>query len=52
MRRQPAHRETPVDKALHRWLRSSSVRFHRYLPVLVDELDLERLPQPLAEVLA
>jgi hypothetical protein len=51
MRRQPAHRETPVDKALHRWLRSSSIRFHRYLPVLVEALDLDRVPRPLAEVL-
>jgi hypothetical protein len=52
MRRQPAHRETPVDAALHRWLRSSSTRFHRYLPLLVDALDLARLPEPLAAVLA
>jgi OLD-like protein len=52
MRRQPAHRKTPVEQALHRWLRSSSTRFHRYLPVLVEALELDRLPAPLAEVLA
>jgi hypothetical protein len=51
MRRQPAHRETPVEKALHRWLRSSSSRFHRYLPVLVDADQLDRVPAPLLGVL-
>jgi len=51
MRRQPAHRETPVDVALHRWLRASSVRFHRYLPRLAEALDLEAIPQPLRDVL-
>jgi hypothetical protein len=51
MRRQPAHRATPVDKALHRWLRSSSSRFHRYLPVLTEALELDRVPAPLAGVL-
>ena len=50
---QPAQRENPrpVEAQLHRWLRSSSTRFHRYLRLLVEALDLERLPQPLAEVL-
>jgi OLD-like protein len=51
MRHQPAHRETPVDVALHRWLRSSSVRFHRYVSQLVEALDLDAIPQPLREVL-
>ena len=51
MRRQPAHRETPVEAALHRWLRSSSVRFHRYLPQLAEAVDLDAIPQPLREVL-
>jgi len=51
MRRQPAHRETPVDRALHRWLRSSSTRFHRYLPQLAEALDLGSIPAPLAGVL-
>jgi hypothetical protein len=51
MRRQPAHRETPLEKALHRWLRSSSSRFHRYLPVLIDAVELDRVPAPLLGVL-
>jgi len=50
---QPAQRENPrpVEAQLHRWLRSSSTRFHRYLQLLVEALDLERVPQPLAGVL-
>jgi hypothetical protein len=52
MRRQPAHRETPVDVALHRWLRASSVRFHRYLPRLAEAVELDAIPRPLADVLA
>ena len=51
MRRQPAHRETPIGAALHRWLRASSVRFHRYLPELAEAVDLDAIPQPLAAVL-
>jgi len=51
MRHQPAHRETPVDVALHRWLRASSVRFHRYLPQLAEAVDLDAIPQPLRDVL-
>ena len=51
MRRQPAHRETPVEAALHRWLRSSSVRFHRYLPRLAEAVDLDAIPQALRDVL-
>jgi hypothetical protein len=51
MRRQPAHRETPIGDALHRWLRSSSLRFHRYLPQLAEAVDLDAIPQPLAAVL-
>jgi hypothetical protein len=51
MQRQPAQRGRPVDKQLHRWLRSSSTRFHCYLPRLVEALDLDRVPQPLDAVL-
>jgi hypothetical protein len=51
LQRQPAHRGRPVELQLHRWLRSSSTRFHRYLPVLVEALDLERVPQPLLDAL-
>jgi hypothetical protein len=49
---QPAQRGRPLDAQLHRWLRSSSTRFHRYLRLLVEALDLDRVPRPLAEVLA
>jgi hypothetical protein len=48
---QPAQRGRPVEAQQHRWLRSSSTRFYRYLGLLVEALDLERLPQPLADVL-
>jgi hypothetical protein len=48
---QPAQRGRPVEPQLHRWLRSSSTRFHRYLPILVEALDVDRLPQPLRDVL-
>lgn len=51
MQQQPAQRGRPVEQQLHRWLRSSSTRFHRYLPVLVEALDLDRVPQPLEDVL-
>jgi hypothetical protein len=52
MQQQPAQRGRPVELQLHRWLRSSSTRFHRYLPVLVEALDLDRVPAPLDAVLA
>jgi hypothetical protein len=48
---QPAQRGRPLDAQLHRWLRSISNRRHRYLPVLVDSLDLDRVPAPLLGVL-
>jgi hypothetical protein len=49
--RQPAQRGRPLDAQLHRWLRSSSRRFYRYLRLLVEALDLEQVPAPLAAVL-
>ena len=48
---QPAQRGRPIDAQLHRWLRSTSTRFYRYLRLLVEALELERVPQPLAAVL-
>jgi hypothetical protein len=51
MQRQPAQRGRPIELQLHRWLRSSSSRYHRYLPVLADALELDRVPAPLADVL-
>jgi hypothetical protein len=52
MQRQPAQRGRPVEQQFHRWLRSSSTRFHRYLPVLVEALDLDRVPAPLRGALS
>jgi hypothetical protein len=52
MQRQPAQRGRPVEAQLHRWLRSSSIRFHRYLPLLVEALEPDAVPAPLHKVLA
>jgi hypothetical protein len=49
---QIAQRGRPLDAQLHRWLRSVSDRYHHYLPLLVQALDLERVPAPLAAVLS
>jgi len=43
--------DTRVELQLHRWLRSISSRYHRYLPILVDALELDRVPAPLTAVL-
>jgi hypothetical protein len=51
LQRQPAQRGRPVELQLHRWLRSISSRYHRYLPVLAEALELDRVPAPLAGVL-
>jgi hypothetical protein len=51
MQLQPFHRDRPLDRQLHRWLRSVSSRSHRYLPVFVEALDLDRVPAPLERVL-
>jgi hypothetical protein len=49
---QPAQRGRPVDAQLHRWLRSSHVRYARHLPLLVEALELDRIPAPLLGVLS
>jgi hypothetical protein len=51
LQHQPAQRGRPVELQLHRWLRSISSRYHRYLPILVDALELDRVPAPLTGVL-
>jgi hypothetical protein len=51
MQLQPAQRGRPLEAQLHRWLRSVSGRRHRYLPMLAEAVELERLPQPLVDVL-
>jgi hypothetical protein len=48
---QPAQRGRPLAAQLDRWLRSSSSRYQRYLPLLVEALDLDQVPLPLDEVL-
>jgi len=51
MQHQPAQRGRPIELQLHRWLRASSSRYHRYLPLLADALEPDRVPAPLAGVL-
>jgi hypothetical protein len=51
MQRQPGQRGRPIELQLHRWLRSSSSRYHRYLPVVADALEPNRVPAPLLGVL-
>lgn len=51
LQKQPAQRGRPVDQQLHRWLRSSSTRFPRYVRELVEALDPDGVPQPLDAVL-
>jgi hypothetical protein len=47
--RQPAHRARPLDEQLHGFMWN---RKQRYAVVLVEALDLDRVPRPLDRVLA
>jgi hypothetical protein len=47
--KQPAHRERPLEEQLHGFMWN---RKQRYAVLLVDALDLERVPRPLDRVLA
>jgi hypothetical protein len=47
--RQPAHRDRPLEEQLHGFMWN---RKQRYAVLLVDALDLERVPRPLERVLA
>jgi hypothetical protein len=47
--RQPAHRERPLEEQLHGFMWN---RKQRYAVLLVEALDLERVPRPLDRVLA
>jgi hypothetical protein len=47
--KQPAHRSRPLEEQLHGFMWN---RKQRYAVVLVDALDLERVPRPLDRVLA
>jgi hypothetical protein len=49
---QPAWRGRPVEAQLRRWLQAADRRRFRYLPILIGTLDPEKLPRPLAGVLA
>jgi len=46
--RQPAQRARPVERQLHRFLGTRSMRKIRYGRLLVDALDEDRIPPPLA----
>jgi len=48
---QPAWRGRPVEQQLHRWLRSAHRRNKRYPPLLIDALEPQQIPAPLAGVL-
>jgi hypothetical protein len=50
-RKQPAWRGRPADEQLHRFLGSAGRRKLRYARLLVDALDLDAVPAPLAAVL-
>jgi hypothetical protein len=50
--RQPAHRETPRDQQLRRFMGTRSGRKIRYGHVLAAALDLTRIPGPLVGLLS
>jgi hypothetical protein len=49
---QPAWRGRSVEAQLRRWLQASDGRNKRYPPLLIEALEPERIPLPLAGVLA
>jgi hypothetical protein len=52
LQKQPAWRGRPVEEQLRRFMGSGGRRKIRYARLLVDALDLDRMPRPLDEVLA
>src|SRR5919197_1679452 len=50
MQKQPAWRGEPVERQLRRFFGSSAGKI-RYAPLLVEALDLERVPRPLERLL-
>jgi hypothetical protein len=52
LQKQPAWRGRPVDEQLRRFMGSGGRRKIRYARLLVDALDLDRVPRPLDNVLA
>jgi OLD-like protein len=52
LQRQPAWRGRPTEEQLHRFMGSGGRRKIRYARLLVEALDLARMPRPLDRVLA
>jgi hypothetical protein len=52
LQKQPEWRERPVEEQLRRFMGSGGSRKIRYARLLVDALDLDRIPRPLDRVLA
>jgi hypothetical protein len=52
LQKQPAWRERPTEEQLRRWLGSGARRKIRYARLLVEALDLTKVPGPLDLVLA
>jgi hypothetical protein len=52
LQHQPAHRGRPTEQQLHRFLGTRSGRKSHYARLLVEALDLTRVPSPLDLVLA
>jgi hypothetical protein len=48
---QPAQRTRPLDRQLRRFLGTTSGRKERYARILVEALDLSRVPRPLRDLL-
>ena len=51
LQRQPAQRERTLEAQLRRFMGTKGGRKIQYAPLLVDALDLERVPRPLDRVL-
>jgi hypothetical protein len=49
---QPYWRGRPVEDQLRRWLRASDRRSRRYPPLLIEALEQDEIPSPLADVLS
>lgn len=51
LQKQPAWNGRPTEEQLHRWMGSGGRRKFRYAAYLVEALELEKMPRPLAGVL-
>lgn len=51
LQQQPAHRERSLQRQLHRFIGARSGRKNRYAAALVEQLDLDCIPAPLARLL-